>query len=260
LPLADVRLPRQSLDSVVLSDFNLSAVGNVIHEQAKSDLLRAHSVAPQAKLLFCGPPGCGKTLTAEALAYELQRELVIVRVDAVVSSFLGETASNLRRVFDFLSTGQYVAIFDEFDALGRERSDPTEHGELKRVVNAFLQLLDSYNGQSVLIAATNHEGQLDYALWRRFDEVLRFERPVREQLAQTIRLKLHSVPNTVYGLDDEFLARLEGLSFAEIERLVRHAIKHAILDGEGTVSERYLSEALAHELRRIEAIGRSTKQ
>ena len=98
-----------------------------------------------------------------------------MRLDAVVSSYLGETAANLTKVFDFVAANRFVVLFDEFDALGKEREDPSEHGELRRVINAFLQLLDAYSGPSLLIAATNHEGLLDRALWRRFDEVVLFD-------------------------------------------------------------------------------------
>nr|VFK57232.1 MAG: ATPase family associated with various cellular activities (AAA) [Candidatus Kentron sp. TUN]VFK65255.1 MAG: ATPase family associated with various cellular activities (AAA) [Candidatus Kentron sp. TUN] len=116
-------------------------------------------------------------MTAEVLASELGLPLAVVRIDNVVSSYLGETASNLRQVFDFIASIPMVALFDEFDALAKERADSADHGELKRVVNAFLQLLDIYHGKSLLIATTNHEGILDAAVWRRFDEVLVSEPP-----------------------------------------------------------------------------------
>ena len=131
---------------------------------------------------LCGPPGCGKTLTAEVIASELGRPVAIVRTDSVVSSFLGETAANLRKVFDFVAKSPMVALFDEFDALGKEREDASEHGELRRVINAVLQMLDAYEGRSLIIAATNHEGMLDTAIWRRFEEVLFLEPPTVAQL------------------------------------------------------------------------------
>jgi len=102
---------------------------------------------------------------------------VVVRLDAVISSYLGQTATNLRRILEYANAAPWVVLFDEFDALGRVRDDPTEHGEIKRVVNAFLQMLDGYQGPSLLLAATNHEGLLDPALWRRFDAVVHSQRP-----------------------------------------------------------------------------------
>src|SRR5690606_14545412 len=114
-----------------------------------------YGLKPVSRLLFFGPPGCGKTVTAEALAGELGLPWVRVRFDGVVSSFLGETAANLRKVFEFIEQGRYVALFDEVDALAKDRNDPADHGELKRVVNAFLTMLESHTGSSILIAATN---------------------------------------------------------------------------------------------------------
>ena len=139
------------------------------------------------QVIFWGPPGCGKTSAAEALAAELGVPLVVVRLDAIVSSYLGQTAGNLRRIFDYADSGRWVVLFDEFDALGRERSDPSEHGEIKRVVNSFLQLLDSYTGPGLLVAATNHEETLDRGLWRRFDEVVEFPLPTVKEIRTLLR-------------------------------------------------------------------------
>ena len=121
-------------------------------------MLKTYGLRPSDRILFCGPPGCGKTLTAEVIASELGRPFAVVRTDSVVSSFLGETAANLRKVFDFAAATPSVMLFDEFDALGKEREDASEHGELRRVVNAVLQMLDAYDGRSLILAATNHEG------------------------------------------------------------------------------------------------------
>ena len=126
------------------------------------------------RVLMFGPPGSGKTSAAEGLAAELGIPLVVVRLDSLISSYLGETASNLRRVVDYAARAPFVVLFDEFDAIGRNRDDPQEHGELKRVVNAFLQMIEAYSGTSLLLAATNHEQLLDPALWRRFDDVIEF--------------------------------------------------------------------------------------
>ena len=128
--------------------------------------MRIRGLHPSDRILLCGPPSCGKTLTAEVIASELGRPFAIVRTDSVVSSFLGETAANLRKVFDFATAAPMVVLLDEFDALGKEREDASEHGELLRVVNAVLQMLDAYDGRSLIIAATNHEGMLDSAVWR----------------------------------------------------------------------------------------------
>ena len=167
-------------------------------------------------ITLTGPSGCGKTTAAEALAAELGLPLVVIRLDAVVSSYLGETAANLGKVFEFLVKGQYVALFDEFDALGKERSDVSEHGELRRVVNAFLQMMDAYRGRTILVAATNHEQLLDSALWRRFDEVLLFERPNTEQLRRLLAVKLRPVRHDLPVASTKFLTKFAGMSLSLI--------------------------------------------
>ncbi|MHB1956694.1 MAG: AAA family ATPase, partial [Sulfobacillus sp.] len=195
------------------------------------DVLSSYGLRPLNRLLFCGPPGCGKTLTAEVIALELSLELVIVRFDAVVSSFLGETAANLRKVFDFLSEGHFVALFDEFDAIGKERDDAAEHGELKRVVNSVLQMMDSYRGNSLFIAATNHERMLDRAVWRRFDEVLMFEKPTFEQIRALFLIKLRGVRHDLPLEDRVFVNEFTGFTHADIERIVIRSIKWMVLRG-----------------------------
>jgi SpoVK/Ycf46/Vps4 family AAA+-type ATPase len=169
---------------------------NVVEEVRHWPALDAAGLPRRQRLLLQGPPGCGKTTSAEAIAAELGRPLLIVRLDAVVSSYLGETASNLRRIFEYADQAPFVVLFDEFDALGRSRDDASEHGEMKRVVTAFLQMTDRYRGPSLLLAATNHPALLDEALWRRFDEVLTFGLPTVHQLRQVLRLRLKGVAHS----------------------------------------------------------------
>ena len=231
MPLLTLREPVHRLEDVVLSPQNLSLVRNTLREYNRDEVLRAHGLRPSDRLLFCGPPGCGKTLTAEVIAGELGRPLAIVRTDSVVSSFLGETAANLRKVFDFVSSSPLVALFDEFDALGKEREDASEHGELRRVVNAVLQMLDAYDGRSLIIAATNHERLLDSAIWRRFEEVLFLKPPTSTQLCRLLTIKLRGVR---FDLDIEDLAHRDWFkdsTHADVERIVRRAIKEMVMGG-----------------------------
>jgi len=250
LPLLEVHIPCRFLGDIVLSDQNKSLLEEVILEQEREDLLKSYGLKPKAKLLFCGPPGCGKTLSAEVLAAELQLELIIVRFDAVVSSYLGETASNLRKVFDFLEKGRFVALFDEFDAIGKERDDEAEHGELKRVVNSFLQMMDSYRGQSILIAATNHEGMLDRALWRRFDEIFFLDRPNIEQIRRLLELKLRAINYDLPLESRSLLQQLEGFSYADIERIVVQALKQMLLKGRKSLDQDIFGDAVKREAER----------
>jgi SpoVK/Ycf46/Vps4 family AAA+-type ATPase len=249
LPLLDVRQSHRSLEELVLSKVALSNIEDVLEENRRADILRTYGLQPSSKVLFFGPPGCGKTMAADVIAYELDLPLAIVRIDTLVSSYLGETAANLRKVFDFIEQNAVVALFDEFDALGKERADNNEHGELRRVVNAVLQMMDSYRGKSLLIAATNHEQILDSAVWRRFDDTLEFPLPSAELLPQILQLKLRGVRRE-FEVDAPELAKMfKGLSPADIERIVRRAIKHMILRNQEFLAVKDLSQAKEREMR-----------
>jgi SpoVK/Ycf46/Vps4 family AAA+-type ATPase len=258
-PLVDIRHPDRYLQELVLEDHILAALHEVVREFTQWDVLEANGLAPSSKLLFCGPPGCGKTVTAEALAAELGLPLLYVRFDSVVSSLLGETSANLRKVFDYAANGTWVVLFDEFDAIGRSRDDETEHGELKRVVNSFLQLLDQFHGKSIIIAATNFEQSLDPALWRRFDEIARFSRPSVEQIVSLIRLRLGR--RTPAGpIVRELSERLAGNTHAEVERVCTDSLKRMVLEGTSTVTPVDIEIALMRHAQRKQALAQATSQ
>lgn len=247
IPLLQIKEPTRRLEDVVLSDENSSLLEEILQELHKSEILKSYGLYPVDRLLFCGPPGCGKTLTAEVIASELGLPLSIIRIDSVISSYLGETASNLRQVFDFISSIPMVVLFDEFDALGKERDDAAEHGELKRVVNAFLQMLDNFQGKSLLIAATNHDQILDSAVWRRFDEVLVFDLPNIEQLRRLLSVKLRGLRREFEIEDAEFVTQLKGMSHADVERVLRRAAKDMIFSGKEFLTERHIQSAIRRE-------------
>ena len=249
LPLLDIRQSQRSLEELVLSKAGMSAIEYLLEEHRRADVLRSYGLQPASKVLFFGPPGCGKTMAAEVIASELDLPLAIVRLDALVSSYLGETAANLRKVFDFIDQNEVVALFDEFDALGKERADSSEHGELRRVVNAVLQMMDSYRGKSLLIAATNHEQILDSAVWRRFDDTIEFPLPGADLLPQILQLKLRGVRRQFEADSPSLLKIFKGLSPADIERIVRRAIKHMILRNQEFLALKDLSQARERELR-----------
>ncbi len=256
LPLVEIRQPVRDLKDVILSDENSSVLEEVLLEQSRTELLAGYGLKPVSRLLFCGPPGCGKTSSAEVLATELGLELVIVRFDAVVSSFLGETAANLRKVFDFLEAERVVGLFDEFDAIGKEREDPAEHGELKRVINSFLQMMDGYRGKSLLFAATNHERLLDRAIWRRFDEVLMFDLPNLEQIRQLMQVKLRGVRYDLPLEDRSFINQLKGFTHADIERILTKAVKSMVLKGREFLTWELVEEARKREEERQTIVNR----
>ncbi len=257
LPLLQLKEPVRRIEDVVLSDENTSLLNEVLQEHHQVEILQSYGLHPADKVLFCGPPGCGKTLTAEVLASELSLPLAIVRIDSVVSSFLGETAANLRQVFDFIASIPMVVLFDEFDALAKERSDMAEHGELKRVVNAFLQMLDAYEGKSILLAATNHEGILDSAIWRRFDEVLIFESPNSEQLRRLLSIKLRGLRREFEIENPRIIKMFKGMSHADVERVLRRAAKDMVLAGKKFLDERHLQASIRREDARRVRIQRS---
>ncbi len=256
LDLMDIRAPRRDLGDIVLSDANRAALDEVILEHARAEVLATYGLRPTSRLLLCGPPGCGKTTAAEVLACELGLDLAIVRFDTVVSSFLGETAANLRAVFEFLERERLLALFDEFDALGKTRADEDEHGELKRVVSALLQMVDAYVGRSVIVAASNHEQLLDLAVWRRFDDVLLLEPPTVPQLRALLAAKLRSVRHDLPIDETSFLKPLAGFTHADVERVVIRAIKTMVLAGREILSADLFEDARRREEQRLRLVNR----
>jgi len=226
--LAEVREPARLLEDLVLDRELATFLDGIVQEVRHWSALDAAGVPRRRRMLLQGPPGCGKTSAAEAIAGELGRPFVLVRLDAVISSYLGETASNLRRILEYADQAPFVVLFDEFDALGRSRDDHSEHGEMKRVVTSFLQMTDSYRGPSLLLAATNHPTLLDDALWRRFDEVLTFRTPSVHEIRHLLRLRLRRIPHV--GIDvDKTASQLKGLPHSAVQKLVDDARRRALL-------------------------------
>lgn len=252
--LVEVVIPKRNRDQLVLSAHNIRTFISLMEEFRGADLLRRHGLTIRSKLLFCGPPGCGKTLTAEVFAHELGLPLVVARLDAIISSFLGETATNIRKVFETASTQPCVLFLDEFDALARARADGSEHNELRRVVNSLLMLIDRFKGKGFLIAATNLEESLDTAIWRRFDEVVVFDLPSQREVKRLFSLKLKNFP-APFAIADK-ASKLKGMSFADVERICDNAIKRSILKRSKVLIESEFDFAVGEELRRKEVRAR----
>jgi SpoVK/Ycf46/Vps4 family AAA+-type ATPase len=252
-PLLTIKRPDRYISDIILDESAKGILLDVVEQYRNWEVLEANMLKPSNKLLFCGPPGCGKTATAEALANEAGLPLLNVRFDSVVSSLLGETASNLRQVFDYASRGNWLLLFDEFDTIGRSREDITEHGELKRVVNTFLQMLDQFEGRSLIVAATNFEASLDPALWRRFDEVLRFEKPTSEQILYLLKKNFSHLKRSDLHFPD-LLYTLEGMSHAEIERICKDALKTAILKGKLVLTNKDFQNSVHRQESRKQAL------
>lgn len=223
------RVPQRTLSELVLPPTTRQAVEELVEEQHRGDLLRNHGLEPRHRVVLVGPPGNGKTTLAEAIADALLVPLLVVRYDSIISSFLGETAVRLRQLFDLVRTRQCVLFFDEFDALGKERGDEHETGEIKRVVNTLLMQIDALPSHVVVIAATNHPELLDRAAWRRFQLRLELPSPTPAQLAdwfQTLSARL----GQSLGLAPKTLAdKLRGLSFAEAEEFAQDVRRRQVL-------------------------------
>ena len=200
----------------------------VISEQRSRGRLREHGLAPIRRLLLMGPPGTGKTLTASALAGELSLPLFTIQLDGLITKYLGETAAKLRLLFEAIEQSRGVYLFDEFDALGSQRGAGNDVGEIRRVLNSFLQFLEEDRSDSILVAATNHPGLLDSALFRRFDVLIEYALPTKQIIREMIEARLCSFDWEGVRID-EAVDKAEGLSNAEIARACEQAAKNAIL-------------------------------
>ncbi len=251
--LVRIIYPQKSFEDIVLSDEIRKQLDNIIVEYEKKEILKAYGLEPKKKLLFCGPPGCGKTLCAEVVANALDLPILYTCFDGLISSYLGETSSNIRKIFDYASKNNWILFFDEFDAIGKSRDTVDEHSELKRVVNSFLQILDGFTCDSIVIAATNHEKTIDKALWRRFDEIIMFDKPNYEQIVYLIKKKLRSFE--VECLDVErFAKELQGCSYSDIERVCLESIKSCIINGNCPITDTVFSENVRLEQKRADMI------
>jgi SpoVK/Ycf46/Vps4 family AAA+-type ATPase len=258
LPLIDIKLFDLTWDNVVLNQGNLEILQRVALENRKQEVLEAYGLRPKSKLLFCGPPGCGKTLTAKVLSGVLGIPLVYVNLTAVFSSYLGETATNLKKIFDYVEKGEWVVLLDEFDAIARDRNTLNEHGEVKRLVNSLLQLIDTSNSNSLFIAATNHESLLDNAVWRRFDEVLFFGKPDLDLRTALLKRYLSRIRHSTINLED-LAVDLDMATGADIERICIDTIKTVILRGDRELTCADLKTAVGRYLERNRIIANSER-
>jgi SpoVK/Ycf46/Vps4 family AAA+-type ATPase len=235
----EVRLTNMSLEEPLRARLN-----RVLSEYKQQTRLREHGLRPRRKLLLLGLPGTGKTMTAAALAGELHQPLLTILLEGVMTKFMGETASKLRLVFDTMHTTEGVYLFDEFDAIGARRDQLNDVGEIRRVLNSFLQMLDKDDSQGLIIAATNHPDLLDPALFRRFDDVLEYKLP-EDSIARSIISNRLAAFDTSQIHWDRILEETHGLSQAEIVRASDEAAKQAVLGHSQLISTEDLSAAMA---------------
>lgn len=256
-PLLQLSNQVYSMNDLIIQDDIKNRIQFIVDENLKSEELYSIGLKPKQKILFCGPPGTGKTLSAKIMSSIIGYQFVYVLFDSIISSLLGETATNLRKIFSFIEEGKYIVLFDEFDVIGKKRDDPNEHGEVKRIVTNFMQMLDTYNGESIIIAATNHPQLLDTAVWRRFNELLYFDLPRPQQ-----RLKLFKKYLNVYthsqDCDLSYLVRkTDKYSGADIAQICEDAIRYSVISNQKFVTNDDLKWALNEQRRRKTTIVKS---
>jgi SpoVK/Ycf46/Vps4 family AAA+-type ATPase len=242
--LLEVVEPTVRLAQLVVPQPLRQRLNRIIREQKNFNKLREHFLRPRQKILLLGPPGCGKTMTAHALAGELGLPLFIVRLDALFTKFLGETASKLRLVFDAIEHNRALYLFDEFDSLGLSRGSQHDVAEMRRVLNSFLVFLENLQGNSLVIAASNHPEALDSALFRRFDDMIRYAMPTRPEMEQVLREHLTNVDSKQVDWA-AVLEKLDDLSHAEVARVANEALKEMLIEGRATLSTQTLLDAIA---------------
>jgi len=230
LGVLEARSPKHSLSDVVMSKTLRGQLDDVVREQSKRDWLREHAKTPSRKLLFLGPPGSGKTMTAEGLASTLRIPLFVIRLDNLITRYMGETAAKLRLIFEEIGRRRAVYLFDEFDALGANRGAGNDVAEMRRVLNSFLQFMEEPSAtDSLVVGATNYPNLLDRALLRRFDLVLPFSPPSDDEIRLVVKSNLRPMkyPNLAWK---KIIHAAQGLSQAELVRAAEKAVKSAILD------------------------------
>ncbi|MCB0737041.1 MAG: ATP-binding protein [Bacteroidetes bacterium] len=242
--LIEVIHPRIKLVDMVLPKQIESLLNRVVAEHRSFEQLSKHGLSPRRKLLLEGPPGCGKTMTTHALAGELGLSVFVVRLDGLISKFMGESIAKLRIIFDAMQSYKAVYLFDEFDSIGAKRNQGSDVGEIRRVLNSFLINIEKDTSSSLIIAATNLPDTLDSALFRRFDDIIEYPMPSQEDIIQVLKKHLRSFKMAGSMSLDELAEHLIGNSFAEIVRACEEAIKEMIISNNKTVSEKHVQNFL----------------
>lgn len=226
--LLEVSYPKTRLGDMILSDTLGEQLRRVMREQRHAGRILEHGLSPRRKLLLIGPPGTGKTLTASVLAGELGLPLLQVRLDGLITKFMGETAAKLRQIFDTTGRTRGVYFFDEFDAIGSQRGLTNDVGEIRRVLNSFLQMIEQDRSHGLIVAATNHAEILDPALYRRFDDILHYNLPDKSQIANLLKTRLSGT--AAKRVRWQFLADFAaGLNYAEVTRAANDVLKDALI-------------------------------
>ena len=220
--LLAVAFPKGRLSDMALDCPIRSRIDRILLEQRQRETIQSHGMSPLRKLLLVGPPGTGKTMTAAALAGDLNIPLFTIELDGLITKYLGETAAKLRLIFEATKETRAIYFFDEFDSLGGARAARNEVGEIRRVLNSFLQFLEQDESDSVIVAATNHPQMLDRALFRRFDSVIEYCLPSEKVAEGLMRFRLELFDTSQIDWS-KAVASAKGLSHSDITRACEHA-------------------------------------
>lgn len=237
-------IPERTFDDLILDDIILKSCKELVEEQHRSDLLKSYGLNPRNRILLAGSPGNGKTTLAEAVAAHLMYPLFVMRYENIIGSFLGETATKLQKVFDYVKTRNCVLFFDEFDTIGKERGDTKETGEIKRVVSSLLLQMDRLPTYVVVITASNHPELLDRAVWRRFQIRLELKSPEKTQIQRYIEKFIQRTKvNFNYNIPS-LADKLTGYSYSEVEDFCTDVVRQAILNHKQDDAKNIVSEKI----------------
>lgn len=236
--------PKENLSNLISSPQIIEKIQRILLEFKQKEKLKKHGLDNRRKILLSGPPGTGKTMTAAIFAHELQLPLYIILMDKLVTKFMGETSIKLRFLFDNIYDRPGVYLFDEFDAIGGERAASNDVGEMRRILNSFLQMLEQDKSNSLIVSATNNLDLLDQALFRRFDDVIHYRLPTGKEASQLITNKLGRYKGR-YNVDK---LNVEGLSHAEITQACLDAIKNIILNDKEKVDLELLKRMIRDKM------------
>jgi SpoVK/Ycf46/Vps4 family AAA+-type ATPase len=234
--------PTSRLNELVVSIPMKKRIERVLREYHQQHKLKKHGLSHRRKILLSGPPGTGKTMTASIIARQLSLPFYTILMDKLVTKYMGETSAKLRQIFELIQRQHGVYLFDEFDAIGAERALGNDVGEMRRVLNAFLQFIEHDNSDSLVIAATNNITLLDQALFRRFDDVLHYQLPTKDEVIRIINNRL----GTFKGRFSTELIASDAidLSQSEISQACEDAIKEAILTNNKKITKQVLKVML----------------
>ncbi|OMP74972.1 AAA family ATPase [[Flexibacter] sp. ATCC 35208] len=234
--------PHVSLEHMILTDEVKAGISRLIDEQQKEAILSKYNLLPRRKLLLVGPSGSGKTMSASVIAAELGLSVFVIRLDGLISRYMGESIAKLRLIFDAMKQFRAVYLFDEFDSIATSRTEANDVGEIKRILNSFLLEIEKDDSNSLIIAATNLPQALDTALLRRFDDIIKFSLPEGVNIVHAFQDGLRDVENLIsFDLSSTVIELAQGLSYADIYHICAEVVKEQILYGQNQITKELLA-------------------